>query len=343
MSYDPDELPDHVGSMHMFQNNNAITSFAPVDKKFISTISFVPSDEQLDRMIGWGNRNVITVNRENQNTVITKSPTGFAASNMVLKASPFYKFGQDLITGENCKDVYERKKNRFAFIRDGGKNDNKFPFSFSNEKPTMGLNGILVAFDENAYGAKRVNLFQGDKDSVFKLLEDFITFRDENAEVIFLATLSHMTDSKSITSLKMPKLYREFIKLIRRCRITKGGRNESQRLDDIGLGLRSFCQSWDPESGRPRFSIASPHFQTRVVVSNIVKFKKFLYMKSPYDSAARETTYNTQIEALCEAFVEQGYAHAFIDLDGLLNSRKPAPQIPIRRPWIAGGDDSGSE
>jgi hypothetical protein len=306
----------HTSQQFTSSRQESMKRFNASDSAFFSTISFIPSDDELTRMIDYGNdENLLTFDREKL-TVLTKNPkaeNGVGPSAAILKESPFYKHGYDVITNTKCKELGDQKKSAFAFIRDGGPSDKKFPFS--TENPTMGLNGILLAFDKR-YGEYRVNLFQKDKSAVHKLLQEFIAYRDKNAEDLFAATLEHM-GNPSATNADNLAQYARFLMTLRKCSLKLRG---DKTLTQIGIGFRSFCQSWDPKNGRPNFSIASPHFQTRVFINDENKFKKYLNPNNPDSpsSHAMIDVYNTQINALCEAFKKAGYVSAFVDLDGLL-------------------------
>jgi hypothetical protein len=271
-------------------------------------------------------------------SVVTKAGSSFAETTNILKESVLYKHGQDVITNDACKDIFEKTGCAFAFIRDGGAKDHKYPFHTVNKLSTMGLNGILVAFDKELYGTARINLFQGSVEAVFKLLSDFIQYRDDNAEAIFDATVKHMSeyepplhkDLETHTPEEKAKnaevqLYVHFRQLMNTC---VKGKHRSGDLKSIGLGLKSFCQSWDVESEEPKFSVASPHFQTRVYVCNSLLFEKHVsevhsrYLLGILGKEVMINAYTETVSKLCQAFVKNDYTGAFIDLDMTLKSLK---------------------
>jgi hypothetical protein len=46
------------------------------------------------------------------------------------------------------------------------------------------------------------------------------------------------------------------------------GRDSRLKLSDMGLTFELFCQTWDVVTGKPNFSVPSPHFQTCLIVTD---------------------------------------------------------------------------
>jgi hypothetical protein len=194
----------------------------------------------------------------------------------------------------------------------------------------MGLNGILVAFDTKLYGTARINLFQGSLQAVHELLSDFIKYRNVNAEAIFEATVRHMKAHsykagppdfpKTKEDTKKEEVYALFVQLMTACtKTSRDSRGDESTFSQIGLGLRSFCQTWDVKTGAPKFSVAAPHFQTRVYVRNSETFKTFIRNTFTAPNEFAEAYFHT-VSRLCQAFITNKYKGAFVDLDGTLES-----------------------
>ena len=298
------------------------------DIKFVSQLSFIPISRHVDFLRTLSN-NAIKKKEDGKKYVESKLGSQWDA---FCEMAPWNRFGKGVVPAGNVADL--RIANYFAFVRDGGPQDLKFPMSVGPNGPSMGLNGVLIKFDEK-YGAERFNLFQGSEDDVNTMLQDFITFRDANENDILKAIVDHMNDGvKHNDGVGQDEgeendyvRMRDFLNTIHK-------HLPGNKLCDIGLALTSFCQSWDVKTldttSEPtaNFSVPSPHFQTRVIVKDGVALCKFLMNNMPGDKedTFREIetwfkAYSRSIKELTKSFVDADptYSGKFINLDGYLD------------------------
>lgn len=144
--------------------------------------------------------------------------------------------------------------------------DRNMPFGSTS----CGPNGVL------AICKGRINLFYDDMGSTKKLLDQYISFRNENLYKIFemfVKKIETMANTMRLDPSKEPTLSDElkphytkvqsmFSKVLANC----GG-----DLAKCGIGCNSFCQTWlrnGGDVGNAQFSVMSPHFQTRFHVIN---------------------------------------------------------------------------
>jgi len=300
------------------------------DKEFVTQLSFIPTSRHVDFLRTLSN-NAIKTNEEGKKYVESKIKSQWVA---FCEMAPWNgKFGTGMVPAGKVTEL-RNNNNYFAFVRDGGPKDFKFPMSVGPKGPSMGLNGVLIKFDEK-YGPERFNLFQGSEDAVNTMLQDFITFRDANENDILKAIVDHMNDgvqhNQGVDEDEGEEndyvRTRNFLNTIHKY---LGGK----KLCDIGLALTSFCQSWDVKTldttSEPtaNFSVPSPHFQTRVIVKDGVALCKFLMNNMPGDKedTFREIetwfkAYSRSIKELTTSFVDADptYSGKFINLDGYLD------------------------
>ena len=148
-----------------------------------------------------------------------------------------------------------------------------------------------------------------DEDAVFDLLQKFLAFRCKFQDTIVEQTITDMTEKGVESALLAVALEVK--------NATAGGTT----FASLGVGLRSFCQTWDPTtSGDPNFSQQSPHFQTKVVVRDPARLFVAIrqYRGSTDDDVCKMfREYGDRVMKLKEAFLDKGYASQFVDLDSL--------------------------
>lgn len=264
----------------------------------VDAISYVPTDEQIEKILKKGNE-VVDADDENMDV-----KDGARKSKDPLKS---VWFNRDL-GNEVPTRVAEQKKNHY------GGDESEFVVAFNREAPmtfdppsipSMGMNGILTKFEGN--DTNRVNLFVGTEDDVFDLLGRFLRFRCEHEDLIVEQTIEDMRVGGHPSALLDLAL------------AVKNGRKTT--FASLGIELHSFCQTWDADTGKPNFSEQSPHFQTKVVVRDparlfhaLREFKGTENAKGLCD-AFRE--YGERVIELKKAFVDKKYAKKFVDVDAL--------------------------
>lgn len=272
-----------------------------IDCEFTKTLSFVPEPHQIDHIVKLFQKN--TGNGETP-----PEPKNAFTEEMFLGNAPWIRFKTGAMS-----DV---KNEAFAFIRDGASVDEKFPLTHGKKGPTMGTNGVLIKFDTE-YGEKRYNLFsvydKGDymqKKGVHEMLRDFLTFRDKNAMAILAQSVSHMMEQNF-----NDEKYSLVTEMFKKC-------TAADSFEETGLALESFCQTYDVEGAHDsNFSIAAPHFQTRIRVGDAGKLYAFLRKNgrvgSMSDVKQYFLAYKSVVQGLVNAFEKWGYTKKFVHLDAL--------------------------
>ncbi len=270
------------------------------EHELTEAISFCPTDDQVKAIIGKGT--TATAN----NIVTTKidqtvrSPTESVWFNILSKK-----------TNEQ-KNVYK---------------DGSFVMVFDRSAPmtdtSMGMNGLLTKFEGE--DEKRFNLFMRDEGAVFDLMNRFMEFRCKHQDTIIAQTIKDMNEKNEASPLLSLALE------------VKGERDVT--FAALGLGLVSFCQTWDLETGKPNFSQPSPHFQTKVIVRDPAKlFMELKSYKGDNDESVRDVCgmfkeYAERVLALKEAMLNADYSKKFVNIDALY-ARMAATRTPS--PFVMG-------
>ena len=138
----------------------------------------------------------------------------------------------------------------------------KFRFLEIPDTPIPGtLGGILRDF--GPYGGRlRFNLFyeptqmkKSDFGFTKALLKDFLDDRDCNAVKI----------AKAIANLHSFSSLHETIAAL------MDVLPQTTPLEDVGLALESYCETWNFNSGNPNFKVAAPCFHTRLLIKDAKK------------------------------------------------------------------------
>ena len=314
------------------RDNEWMTAGQYEDAEFIKKMSYVPDYQTIDllRMISSGAleyTTTLSTDKKGQQIVEENENMPFVRTKnknlwfKVCDKAPW--FGQ-----KYHPVVGDKEKSPLTFIQDYG----KYPMHVNDGNVvSMGLNGILAKFDER-YGKKRFNLFQGSRQDVHKLLNDFLRFRDENEISVLSETYKHMNKMNKENFNGVVYSDEEYHEATQMLQITHGllaqESNQSKKLRDVGLGLVSFCQTWDKKNFKTggheaNFSVPSPHFQTRVVVRDGLKLYKFLHKNEVEYESIRSwfKSYARISKKMTEAFLF-GYEKKFVHLDGLRDDPK---------------------
>lgn len=291
------------------------------DVHVIQQVSYCPTIVQMHALCDRGRLAVSNPYHNIKSAVFVKGPTEPIPTENILSKSVFFNgngpHGLNTIAMGDGGDF-----GPFAFIRDFG----KFPYHYNS----MGLIGVLRTFHESVYGNLRINIFQGklsevarrslvqtirakDEHRVREMLIDFLDFRNKHVLKLLAETVSHMTEQEHMMSDEHTAVR----DLLRHCAAAPD-------FSHTGLGVVSFCQSWDTNddgtvSDRPCFSIASPHFQTRFYVRDGQRLK--LYLSGVVQSYEVVDTmfkkYQAVMLALARRMQNAGYNKTFVNLDAL--------------------------
>ena len=178
----------------------------------------------------------------------------------------------------------------------------------------MGPTGWLLKHEKYG-GDLRINLFNKNN-SIIVLAKDYIYYRNRNISLFFEIYVEALK-GKSKKRGKLSESIIEVFVLINK--IIKKGNLDKDGLNDIGIGVLSFCQTWakQNENGSmefqsPQFSIMSPHFQTRFYINNLDLLKKTLGGEFP------ETEYKRVLDNFMSVMVN--YNGSFVNIDELIQS-----------------------
>lgn len=263
----------------------------------VDAISYVPTDQEVGDILNRGNA-VIAADGENMEVKDgvqkPKNPLGSVW------------FNGNLFKGQNKVPDRVTEQKKLYGNGDVGKSD--FAMAFNREAPmtfdppSMGMNGILTNFEGK--NANRVNLFVGTKDDVFDLLGRFLKFRCEHQDLIVEQTIENMNHSSALLDLA------HAVK-----------RKNNTTFASLGIGLRSFCQTWDVDTEKPNFSEQSPHFQTKVVVRDparlFYELREYKGTENLKDLCDAFADYGNRVLKLKEAFLKKKYEKKFVDVDAL--------------------------
>lgn len=261
----------------------------------VDAIAYCPTDDQVKEIIKHGNAVVnadkMLVKGSEKEKNVEPTQTVWFNENHLFGSAAFHSV-QAQMTQYDDEDFV------MAFDRDA-------PMTFGT--PSMGMNGLLKNFAEP--NANRVNLFMGDEDAVFDLLQKFLAFRCKFQDTIVEQTITAMTEKRAKSALLDLAL------------VLKNATAGGATFASLGIGLRSFCQTWDPDSGVPNFSQHSPHFQTKVVVRDPARLfaaiRRHKGTQEESDACVMFQEYGKRVIDLKKAFIENGYEKQFVDLDAL--------------------------
>jgi hypothetical protein len=256
----------------------------------VDAIAYCPTEEEVKNIIFHGNEAVT------RNKLTVKSSTEIKSPNP--KKAVWFGGGPASESVNEQMNIYDNPDFVMAFDA-----PNRPPMGTVD--PSLGMNGLLKNFE--APNADRVNLFMGDEDAVFDLLQKFLSFRCKFQDTIIEQTIADMEGKKAQSDLLNLAL--------------EVKEKNNVTFASLGIGLRSFCQTWNPDNGEPNFSQLSPHFQTKVVVRSparlFVAISQFQGTKNKTQTCDVFKEYGHRVMKLKNAFVKEQYANQFVDLDSL--------------------------
>jgi len=292
---------------------NKISSIQALDKFSISSISFIPSNCEIECLIKISDKAKIAIQNKIKSDLLTNIkcntmeeckmiPDSYDPNDTILikKLLP-------MATKE--QSVVELQPGYLYVI-----NDTQIPF----EKTSTGPIGVLSDCQSTMYGKNRINLFDKNIHQTKKLLSNYIKTRNEKINHIydlFVKKLNTYTGNNQDMEnvIAMFNLISEKLKI-------------DNNLKKYGISVISFCQTWIKEGnttnsllmGPAQFNIMSPCFQTRFYVhneNNLIKcgISKDMYIS--YLKVIKNFTNNMQ-----ENYGIGGTGCSFINLD-LLNNK----------------------
>ena len=269
------------------------------ERDFRDAVSYVPTADQVTNILEKGNAVIEAKGDDTMMRVKIGHENGVKKYRDDAPRDPTKSawFKLKLVTEEQ-KKTYETEETGFVVVP-----DMVAPMS----ETSMGMNGLLARFDGKP--ENRINLFVGTENDVFELMSGFLAFRCRHQDTIIEQTIEKMNEKGSKSELLDLAL------------TVKRAAGESTTFASLGIGLRSFCQTWDPDTGEPNFSQQSPHFQTKVVIRDAARLFEVLRehegTKGENDLCEKFKEYGDRVLTLKRAFVEKGYERSFVDLDQL--------------------------
>ena len=215
--------------------------------------------------------------------------------------------------------------------------DREAPFTTS-----CGPNGVLTDC-QCAFGANRLNLFYQNAAETKRLLDTYLSMRDANGVAVF--KMYHKAIQAHAVANETDTAYRDVASLFRALD-ERVGVFRHRTLDSAGLGLVSFCQTWWRKGlgvGDAQFSVASPHFQTRLYVKDEAAFRKCLADGGPSGMGGQTTAWiekhlaaYTRVvqrfdEAMAQDYGVAGGGQAFVNMDALCQELADEQANPWRK------------
>jgi hypothetical protein len=196
---------------------------------------------------------------------------------------------------------------------------------------SSGPNGVLFDCDSKTYGRYRMNTFYKNGDMTFKLIKDYIEFRNENKFKIFNKLFLQKLDSQLNEHKEENKEYDNtllFLKKFYKWFIENNGTN-NEILDKIGIEIKTRCQTWlrqipNYDYGKDGVTLCAhntipvPHFQTvfrikdnDLFLSNITKYidsddYKILFLK-PITNVSENTNTKMTVESFVDGYKKLMY------------------------------------
>ena len=267
------------------------TNAAKADQRFIDKLAYVPTREEVGQIA-----EAVNAALASDGNIEIKTGIKVAAG---TKSLPFLNFSPEqkfVVKPDIKKSPLYSSKN-------------------SDIPSSMGPN--LFSSDAfNIGDTPRANLFQGSYEDVREMLASLMEFRRENEGSIVEII------RKSMDTVVDALAYNGTVTLLKKVLGAKGS------LESKGLGLVSFCQTWDLADDKPNFSLASPHFQTRVIIKNAQKF--FEFCKHPQNNIADNSisNYTENMKQLTGSFAGN-YTKKFVNLDRLWEEWVPEKNLVV--------------
>jgi hypothetical protein len=229
--------------------------------------------------------------------------------------------------------------------------DQKIPYFGS-----CGPNVVLT--DGERHGEHRINLFHKNCKDTFSLLEELMTFRNNHEDDIFRMMIDKMEEGQNEHYLQNPEkalsannpsipveFQNDYDNVIELFNMITNYANPSE----VGFEMQSFCQTWMSGNafGAPEFSVMSPHFQIRFVLTDGSQLSDWMEnlahsftngsVQPPEENYSEKDwlehfvglvqSYRNIIGLFSDSMSASGYVNAnawgkFVDLDDLYNKMR---------------------
>lgn len=240
------------------------------DYESIRKISFVPNSDEINELIEKSFEAKNDLNNKKRSPLLSK--LHFLDSSLNLLP--------ETMNPDDTVLVNLAKKNGYIHNLE----DDKFNV-ISDKNMTFGggscgPNGVLINCHDS-FGKNRINLFGESRKSTREFVDAFLLFRNTFIKDFFNLFVEHLNKDVFIKDFKtdptknnvlddfMQSHYINTVSLFNK--VKKCIDENSVDIEDCGINVVSFCQSWIRNThavDNAQFSVCSPHFQTRFYIDD---------------------------------------------------------------------------
>jgi hypothetical protein len=234
----------------------------------INSMSFCPSESEIKDLCK---------HSDNVSIAFSKGDRGLHISKLYMLPPKYGLFPdtgnpEDTILSKLGKSMCSINDPYFAVIGD------KYNMPYGHT--SCGPNGVLHKCHDDKYGPNRLNTFHKDKETTLYLLNDYIKFRNDNIkdvfQLFFKALIEHditylLDGSPGKTDTLDPSLHSDYSNVCEMFKILQNEENIEKTLEDKGIGVVSFFQTYIRSGGvvgKAQQSVTSPHWQTRFYITD---------------------------------------------------------------------------
>ena len=303
------------------KQNEQLEKLKEIEAESINSVSFVPTDDEINYLYQASTdalKDLVEKNRGPKLSKLHSVPGSFG-----LLPNSLNPDDTILSKGGRGELVYItplKINDEISVIK-----DRAMPLGGTSNGP----NGVLTDC-QNKYGENRINLFQKDKETTKKLLDDYLRLRDENINAIFGLFVKSLEESRNgkymrndPTKSQLEKKLHDHYDNVTNMMSLINDKLQEKTLDDMGIGVVSYCQTWlsrgvdkktgetYEKNGEAHFSVMSPHFQTRFYVKDLQKLRESIKVEFNHIPS-----YIILIQHFT-SIMQEDYKGSFIHLDGL--------------------------
>ena len=303
------------------KQNEQLEKLKEIEAESINSVSFVPTDDEINYLYQASTDALKDLVEKNRGPKLSK--LHFVLGSFGLLPNSLNPDDTILSQGGRGEVVYIKPtkiSDEISVIK-----DRAMPLGGLSNGP----NGVLTDC-QNKYGENRINLFQKDKETTKKLLDDYLRLRDENINAIFGLFVKSLLDGKKgkymrndPTKSQLEKKLHDHYDNVTNMMSLINDKLQEKTLDDMGIGVVSYCQTWlsrgvdkktgetYEKNGNAHFSVMSPHFQTRFYVKDLQKLRESIKVEFNHIPS-----YIILIQHFT-SIMQEDYKGSFIHLDGL--------------------------
>ena len=316
-----EERREFYKEVYYQKQNEQLEKLKEIEAESINSVSFVPTDDEINYLYQASTdalKDLVEKNRGPKLSKLHSVPGSFG-----LLPNSLNPDDTILSKGGRGELVYItplKINDEISVIK-----DRAMPLGGTSNGP----NGVLTDC-QNKYGENRINLFQKDKETTKKLLDDYLRLRDENINAIFGLFVKSLEESRNgkymrndPTKSQLEKKLHDHYDNVTNMMSLINDKLQEKTLDDMGIGVVSYCQTWlsrgvdkktgetYEKNGEAHFSVMSPHFQTRFYVKDLQKLRESIKVEFNHIPS-----YIILIQHFT-SIMQEDYKGSFIHLDGL--------------------------